>query len=128
VKSVRFGSTVTDRPVLDLSTGATGGDLSILLSSATASISGTIADVEKTRVVIARLGDEWSNRYAVTKPDGSWLIDGLGPGSYRIGAVPEDDSFNIMRPGGLDGYEDVMESIEIHPGDKLSKDLKAIRR
>ena len=128
VKSMRFGSAAIDGSILDLSTGAAGGDLSVLLSSATGSVSGIVHDDNGnpagTRIVLVPADGDPRKRYATAGADGSWSIDSLAPGSYRIVAVQESDNFIVMQQDGLDSYEDAMESIDIHPGDKIAKDLK----
>ena len=126
VKSIRFGASIIDGSVLDLSGGVAGGDLSVLLSSATGTISGTIKDDDPlgTRIVLAPAEGGVRNRFATAAADGSWTIDSLPPGSYKLVAVPASEANAVMQRGGLDDYEDAFEPVEVHPGDKLTKDLK----
>jgi hypothetical protein len=124
VKSMRFGSTVIDGSTLDLSGGAAGGELSILLSSATATISGAVKDDNPvgSRVVLIEASGarkRWSNAGST----GAWTISGLPPGSYKIVAIPKEDA-ELALQGDIDSYEESMEAIEIHPGDKLARDLR----
>jgi hypothetical protein len=126
VKSMRFGSAVIDGSVLDLPGGVAGGDLSVLLSSATGTISGTIKDENPlgTLIVLAPAEGGIRNRFAFAAADGSWTLDSLPPGSYKILAVPASEANAVLQRGGLDDYEDAFEPVEIHPSDKLTKDLK----
>ena len=39
-------------------------------------------------------------------------------------AVQDSDSDSVLQFAGLDLYEDLMETVEIHPGDKVVKELK----
>jgi len=119
VKSLRYGSTIVDGSMLNLSYGAAGGDLSILLSSAVASISGTVKDDHPTGRRVALVPtDGSSTRFGAVKPDGSYSFEGLAPGSYKLVAMPD------LPPGAPAGYEDVMEPVEIHAGGKITRDLK----
>jgi len=119
VKSLRYGSTIVDGSILDLSYGVAGGDLSILLSSAVDTISGTVKDDHPAGTRVALVPADGSRtRFGAVKPDGSYSFEGLAPGSYKLVAMPD------LPPGAPAGYEDVMEPVEIHAGDKVIKDLK----
>jgi hypothetical protein len=127
VKSVRLGSVATDGPVLDLSQGASG-DLSLLLSSATGSVSGIVQDdsAAGARIVLVPADGDFlqPRRYAVAQADGSYSFTGLPPGPYQIVAVQESDNDLVMQQNGIDFYEGLMDDIEVHSGDKITKDLR----
>jgi hypothetical protein len=114
VKSLRLDLTIIDGSLLDLSNGADGNDLSITLSSATATLSGT-ADPAPARVVLAFEDGTRRHRYAIVKADGAWSIANLPPGSYKITATPPDDP---------DDHDDEMQPLELRPGDKIVKNLQ----
>ena len=111
-KSMRLGSTPIDGPVLDLSNGSGGADLTLLLSAATGSISGTVQ--AGTVVVLTGFDD----RKATAGPDGTYTIDHLPPGSYQIVAVSDTEPVNLI------GYENLMETVDVGPGEKVTKDLQ----
>jgi protocatechuate 3,4-dioxygenase beta subunit len=135
VKSMQLGSQSIDGSVLDLSNGSGGVTLTLLLSPATGSVSGTVRD-DKGNPVEARVAlvrdDETGSfhpRYASVHKDGVYSFPNLPPGNYKLVAVPDDDADLIaLRPGesepDLSDYEDTMETVEIHGAEKASRDLK----
>lgn len=128
VKAVTLGSNAVDGNVLNLRNGAAGTSLSVLLSSAFGSVSGTVSDgdgpVAGARIALLRddfvsLGDV---TFTSTDTAGSYAIANVRPGKYRIAVVEEND--NGPRAGNPDDYEDILARIEVQPKDKLTKDLK----
>src|ERR1019366_3857507 len=120
VKSMQLGSQSIDGSVLDLSNGSGSAALTLLLSPARGSVSGTVRDDKgnpaAARVVLARDEDAggFPARYASTQKDGVYSFPNLPPGNYKLVAVSEDDADLIApRPGGsepdLSDYEDTME-------------------
>jgi hypothetical protein len=113
VKSLQFGPQFTDGALINIF-GAAPGDLSVRLSSATASVSGIVTDstgpLKGARVTL--LGSDLSapNRSTLTTPDGAYTFDHIPPGTWKIKAGEESEG----------------ESIELHPKDHLSKDLKPL--
>jgi hypothetical protein len=132
ISSIRLGPQNAEGNILDLRNGSTGADLAIMVSSKVASVSGMVSDergpVAGARVVLAAAAqlDSLSQRlYATSDETGKYQIRNVPPGSYRLVAVSESDNDAIMqRGGGLDEYESFMEAVEIHPEDKITKDLK----
>jgi hypothetical protein len=112
VKSMRLGSTPIDGPVLDLSNGSGDAELTLLLSAATGSISGTV----QAGTVVVLTGFE--ERKTIAGPDGAYTIDHLPPGSYQIVAVSDAEPVNLI------GYENLMETVDVGPGEKVTKDLQ----
>ena len=45
----------------------------------------------------------------------------MPPGRYKLAAVDEDDAMLWDR---IEDYEDSMVSVDLHAGDRLTKDLK----
>lgn len=107
-----------DGAVIDLTIGAAAANVSLMLAAADASITGTVQDGQNrpvgTRVVLVEDSSDTGAipRYAIAKADGTYAFSNLPPGSYRIAAVHPDDTYGDMEP------------IELHPGDKITKDLK----
>ena len=126
VKSMRLGSTVIDGAVLDLSNGSGGADLSLLVTAATGSISGTVQDdsgnAASAIVALTSGEDEFDfvpDRQVTAKADGAYTFTNLPPGTYRIVAMQDAGQGNSVF-----GYEDLMEAIEVRDGEKVTKDLK----
>lgn len=113
---------------VNLRGGAAGASLTVLVSSAFGSISGTVSEgdvpVAGARIALVRddfvsLGDV---TFASTDTAGSYTIGNVRPGKYRIAAVEENDI--APRSGNLDDYEDALAVVEIHANEKAVKDLK----
>jgi hypothetical protein len=65
-------------------------------------------------------------RTAMADRDGTYTIPNIPPGKYKL--LVADDDFNMgaaQTGNGLEDYADIMASVEIHPGDNLTRDLKA---
>jgi protocatechuate 3,4-dioxygenase beta subunit len=132
IKSMRMGSQNMEGDIVDLRNGAAGGELSILVSSKVASVSGIVTDergnLPGARVVLTPAGPEDSmvhRYYGMSDESGKYQINDVPPGSYHLVAVAEGDANAVMqRSGALDDYEALMETVEIHPEDKIVKDLK----
>jgi hypothetical protein len=121
VKSMRLGSVAIDGPVLDLSSGSDGADLSLLVSANMASISGTVLDEKgnATSAVVHVFNAEQDYSFARQTPvkaDGTYLIDHLTPGTYKLIATEIGDN--------AQAYMDSAETVELDAGAKLTKDLK----
>ncbi len=127
VKSMRLGTTLIDDNVLDLKNGSAGSVLSLLVSAATGSVSGVVqtdnARPEGAMVVITTAGAQaaFEPRLAQIAADGTYTIAGLPPGKYKLVAAAEVQG---MQGNEVFGYENQMESVELGPKDKITKDLK----
>ncbi|MEO8371861.1 MAG: carboxypeptidase-like regulatory domain-containing protein [Candidatus Solibacter sp.] len=128
VKSVTLGDTQRDGNVLYLRNGSAGAALTVLLSSAFGSVSGTVADqsgpVNGARVALLRddfvsLGDV---TFTNTDATGAYNYQNVRPGKYRLAVVEEYDL--APRAGNLDDYEDILVHVDVQPKDKVTKDLK----
>ena len=130
VKSVRVGSTETEGDVLDLRNGPAGA-ITIVASSATGQISGTAADSKgpMAGAMVALVPEPDGRQYfrmATAGPDGTYSMTNIPPGKYRLLVADDDFNMGTARTGnGLEDYADILVSVEIHPGDNLTKDLKA---
>jgi hypothetical protein len=124
VRSIRLGAVEVDGDILDLRNGSGGGSLTLLVSAATCEISGTVSDsdgpVAGAMVEIAQ--DESSFFLGmVTDSSGKYSRTGLRPGKYKLLAVDE-------KTVNMQDYDDLFEAVELHAGDKVTKDLNQIRR
>jgi hypothetical protein len=133
VKSLRLGTTETDGDVLDLSNGAGGAELTLVLGTVVGSVSGTVHEdlgnnVVEARVILARDRAEkdaiFASQSVKTKADGTYSFPSVPPGSYKLLAVPEDDADLVLQRYGLTEYDEVMNSVEVHAGDKVPLDLE----
>lgn len=131
VKSMRLGTMATDGEVLDLRNGAGGAGLTLVLSTATGSVSGAVRDdrgkVVEARVILARDRGEdaiFLLRTVKAKADGAYSFPNVPPGSYKLLAVSEGDADLVLQPSGLAQYDDVMKSVEVTGPDKVQLDLE----
>jgi len=129
IKSVRLGGRAIDGTVLDLSRGSDGADLSVVMSAATGSVSGTVHDdsgnTAGLRVVMVPADEETGGDtpYATVGADGKYTIANVPPGNYKLVAMPEKDMEQV-RGYNILGYEDVMESVKVGAQEQVIKDLK----
>ena len=122
VRSMQLGGIPIDGRVLDLTNGA-AGQVSLLVSSSFAEISGKVdgvADAEGRLIVLATPDPAEATRrhYVSVNTEGSYRLTGLPPGKYRLGIVDES---------GLRVFAEDDEAIEITlaAGDRATKNLKA---
>ena len=129
VRSVRIGSTETEGDILDVRNGP-AGPVTIAVSSLMCQVSGTVNDSDgpaaNTRVVLVpEAGSGRGFQSAPVKADGTYVFIALAPGKYKLAATDADFNPNRYEPGlALEDYEDVAESIDLRPGEKITKDLK----
>ena len=133
VKSTRLGAKESDGDILDLLNGAGGADLTLVLSTAVGSITGTVRNDKgnpaEALVMLSRdLGEEaiLVSRSTDAQPNGSYSFANLPPGKYRLAAFPREDADLVLRPDGLAEFDDLIESVEVAPADKVSMDLKIL--
>jgi hypothetical protein len=132
ISSMRLGTQNSEGNRLDLRNGSAGAELSLMVSSKVASVSGIVSDergpVAGAHMVLVVAGqpDSFLQRLSGTSDEtGKYQILNVPPGSYRLVDVTESDTDTVMqRNGRLDDYENLMEPVEIHPEDKIVKDLK----
>jgi hypothetical protein len=128
VRSVRVGDSETEGCILDLRNGPAGA-VTFTVSSLTGEISGTVNDssgpVANAHVVLVpQAGGLQFMRSTAAKPDGTYRLTGLPPGKYKLAATDEGFYPNPRSDAALEDYEDVAQSIELRPGDKITQDLK----
>jgi hypothetical protein len=132
VKSMRLGSQTLDGRLLDLSNNSAGAELTLRLSAATGSVSGTVLDDQgkpvESRVALILDGENpgFATRYAKAKQDGAYSFQNLPPGNYKLVAVPENDADLILEESALAEYADAMVTAEVGDGEKISLDLAIV--
>jgi hypothetical protein len=125
VKSIRVGETGSQGAVVDLSRVAAGSAITVQLSSAVATITGTVEGAAEDCYVL--LGPETPNGFppTVTLTGGSNVFSfaDLAPGRYRIVALTDQERQSAERDG-LDQFGDRVETVDAGAGEKVTKNLK----
>jgi len=109
-----------------LRNGSGGQPVGVLVSSETGEISGTVTRNDaparaRVALVWAEAGmHEQPVAMAITDADGKYTVT-VPPGRYKLAAVDEDDAMLWDR---IEDYEDSMVSVDLHAGDRLTRDLK----
>jgi hypothetical protein len=128
-KSMRLGSVQMEGEILDVRSGAGGAPLTVLVSGANGSISGTVRDGKGpvAGAGVALTPDGEAQRYAwfaTAGADGTYTISDVPPSKYLLLAT-DDDYTGILQQGkDLGDYEGIVEHIEVHDGETTAKDLK----
>jgi Carboxypeptidase regulatory-like domain len=126
VRSVRVGDNETEGDMLDVRNGPSG-PVTVTVGSDFCEVSGTVNDSKgpapNTLVyLVSEAGRHVQG--VVTKADGTYRMPGVPPGKYRLAAVEEGFTLDGMAGSQLEDYADVAESLDLRPGDKITKDLK----
>lgn len=131
VKSVRLGATQLDGDIVDLSNASGAADVTLVLSNAVGSLSGTAHDAKdnpvEALVILSRdRGEETSivTRSTDAHANGSYSFGNIAPGSYKLIAVPRDRTDILRDPFALAAYDDLIESVEVAPGNNVSMDIE----
>ncbi len=137
VRSMLLGSTEIAGDILDLSGGAAGAALTILISTQFGSVSGTVqsdgASTAGLQVVLLpdskESGGGMGFQFGHIGADGSYFFGSVVPGTYKLAAIARDD-FNAIMQGGeeWDAYASVTETVTIGAGDKATQDLRILAR
>ena len=127
VTSLRLGSAETDGDILDVRNGA-AGVLTLTISAVTGEISGTVRDSKGpiAAAIMQRPDGEDAALRAMADSSGSYSMTGLPPGKYRLLAVDDRIAALLEERGDLGDYEDMAETVELHAGEKITKDLKLV--
>ena len=133
VKSLRYGDTEYPNGVIDLSKGANGGELTITIAPNGGQIDGTVTDAKDqpagtATVVLVPDQRDFHSLYDVARLDqtGHFTIKGIKPEKYKLFAFDEVEWGQYEDADFLKPFEDRGEEIEVHGGDKSTKDLKLI--
>jgi hypothetical protein len=132
IKSAWLGSAEITDGIVDLRNGAGGAPLTLVLSAATASISGTVrgenGPVANAPVVLLfdTVGGGVAG-FTRSQADGSYYIQGIAPGKYKLAAVDSDDNAALLR-GDLEDYGDSVKAIEIEAREQATADLSQRKR
>jgi hypothetical protein len=122
VKSLRLGSAEHEGPIMDLTSGPPG-EVVARVAWDVGSISGVVRREDRplagARVFCLEEGREAAPLTFTTDPHGAYSLNKLAPGRYRLLVIPANVPFDPR----LDDWPEEFESVELHGGEKLLKDL-----
>jgi hypothetical protein len=128
VKSIRIGSVESEGDTLDVRNGPVGPVI-VLVSSNSCEVSGTVSGspdpAQGLQVVLVRPMENGRPdiKVVTTGAGGTYKFAGIPPGKYKLLVVEDDTLSAILRHPGMDDDEDAVESLDLHAGDKITKDL-----
>jgi protocatechuate 3,4-dioxygenase beta subunit len=126
VKSVSLGSVPSDG-WLDVRNGSGGAPLTVVVSAAWGEISGTVSDSNGPVGGVVVLRTEVGGSSVVdADSQGRYTIKNVRPGTYKLIAGDGRLSDRSDDPDLLDDYKDGVVTLEVHAGDKITRDLKQI--
>jgi hypothetical protein len=132
IKTIRLDNTDFPDAILDLTHGAGASKLKVSLSLNAATISGSVVDDKDdpaqrlmSFVVLARSPDDLNDTTAQRlTPGGTYSLKGIRPGKYRI---------YVFDPLSLGDDPELRkklfekaEPIEVHEGDRITKNVKLV--
>jgi protocatechuate 3,4-dioxygenase beta subunit len=133
VKSIRYGDSDFPSNDLDLTRGATGGQLAIAIAANAPRVDGDVKDPKDqpaTSATVVLIPDQRDlhglYHVANTDQNGHFNIKGIKPGKYKLFAWDDVQGDQYEDPDFLKPFEDKGEAIEFSEGDKFSKDLTLI--
>lgn len=130
VKSMRLGSTDIEGSILDLRDGVGGGALIVTASSVQGQISGVVRNAAGPAAyariaLLSEKGGVWDNPAVLTaRSNGMYTFTNLAPGKFIILALDAGVANAGALRYHLQDYADIIESVEIHPGDRLTRNLR----
>ncbi|HLY20780.1 MAG TPA: carboxypeptidase regulatory-like domain-containing protein [Bryobacteraceae bacterium] len=136
LKVVRWSDRDITQTGLDLTQGAAGGELVVVMSANGGQIAGVVEGEQSALppgAVVALVPDA-AHKKTATKlepvgRDGHFRIQAIAPGTYKLFAFEDADPNQVMYdPDFLRPFESQGQSIEIAEGGKESVQLKIIRR
>jgi hypothetical protein len=127
IKSIQLDDSALTNGELDLTRGAQGSTLKIVVSRAGAQVTGTVRDSDGHRVL-----NSWDAVYlvadpnliqlsdrALIDPEGNFAFKGIRPGRYRLFAAADPFDDDVLKK-----LAQAAESLSIHEGDRIARDLK----
>ncbi|HZU24185.1 MAG TPA: carboxypeptidase-like regulatory domain-containing protein [Bryobacteraceae bacterium] len=125
LKAVRAGGIESPDGIVDFRKGAPA-DLTVVVSGRGAQLSGKVRNG-----ATVLLAPDRRDRYDLYKSDvadqtGAFTIKGIAPGPYKLFAFDQLDTGAWEDPDFLTPWEKYAQPIEIHEGDRLTKDLDVI--
>ena len=133
IKSVQIDGQAVPDGILDLSNGAEGSHLKVILSPNGGQLSGYVTDENRSILtafaqvlLVSRRNPEQSDlRYSNLTSEGAYKFGGLPPGHYRLFAQDVTTRGNDVYEF-IQQYWDKATVVEIKEGQNILKDLKVI--
>jgi hypothetical protein len=125
VKAVRVGTNEVEGSILDCRYGFPG-PVTVVLTSKFGEVSGVVNGAGAGVSVSLFTGSSnfGANAYNfLTEQGGAYHFSRVPPGKYRLVAGEADFVHEVQQSHDEDDYKDVVETIEVRPGDKIIKDL-----
>ena len=128
LKRIRVDGSAVDGDVIDLSRGIAGTNLEITISLNGGQIEGKLPGAAESGVMIllATTPDDVRKRRGsrVSAGGSPYKFTGLRPGKYRLIALDDAAEFNTERSEAIFA---VAPEIEIHEGDRITRDAKLVQ-
>lgn len=128
VKSMRLGSSDIEGAILDVRNGSEGAALTVTASSATAQVSGVVRNATgpaaHARVILLSQEIPRSEAVLSARSDGTYTFTNIAPGKYKLLVLDAGVVYGQAVGNQLNDYADIAETIDIHPGDRLTRDLR----
>ena len=126
VKSVRMGSKESEDRTLDFRNGSSGEPVVLVVSAAWGEIGGTVSDVNGQVSGAYVLAIQGGISRARCDASGHYVLKDLQPGTYELLAGDEHVRELWLYDDALEDYKDALVTVQVHAGDKITQDLKAI--
>lgn len=134
IKTMQLDDVVSTTGEIDLSRGAGGSHLKLVVSANGAQVSGTVLDKDgqpsgsamvEIRLLNSPAGDDPPDREQVRgfATDGRYSIRSLRPGKYWLLAVDPLHSGDVTNPDVMKAFAAGATEVEVKEGDRLVKDL-----
>ncbi len=136
LKAVRWSDRDVMQSGLDLTQGAAGSGLVVVMSANGGQIDGVVEDDQSAPMAGATVALVPADakrpkalfKAALTGPNGHFRIPGIAPGSYKLFAFEDADSNRVMYDSDFwRPFDSQGQSMEISEGGKESVQLKAIK-
>jgi protocatechuate 3,4-dioxygenase beta subunit len=132
IKTLQLDDAISAKEEIDLSRGAEGSHLKLVISTNAAQISGAVLDKEgqplndamvEIRVLNSSSGDDPPERMGFAQ-DGRYTIRSLRPGKYWLLAVDPLHSGDVTSPDVMKALAAHATEVEVKEGDRLVKDIR----
>lgn len=133
IKAASFGGVDVLRKDINIAAGAKG-PLHIVLAGNGAQVAGTVAqDGQPGRSIVVLVPAESDlqgfapmYRSTTTQENGSFLLQGVRPGAYKLFAFQDVEPFAWLDPDFLNPVESLGQPISIGEGEKVTRQLTAV--
>jgi len=127
VRSVRNGLIDSEDGVVDLRSGPPRDAITVVVSQAEATVSGTVSGSDELMstaavVLIDQQSGDSLLRYTKIGSDRRYFFDGVAPGKYKLVAVDQNQVGSLWQD---DEYKDLQEIVVVG-SDLVSKDLSVV--